>query len=84
MTILAWILVGLGTGYVAGIYEKGRGLGARLLLGTLGAAFGGLLFHTLEAEGHGFDVWSVFAASFGAILVLGTEYLFATDRHLRA
>src|SRR5581483_11851119 len=84
MTILAWILVGLAVGYVAGIHEKGRGLRVRLLLGAFGAACGGLLFHTLESEGHGFDVWSVVAASFGAILVLGTEYLFAIDHHLRA
>jgi uncharacterized membrane protein YeaQ/YmgE (transglycosylase-associated protein family) len=47
--LLVWLVVGLVAGWLTGVVMKGRGYGffADILLGIVGACFGGLLFGLL-------------------------------------
>jgi uncharacterized membrane protein YeaQ/YmgE (transglycosylase-associated protein family) len=73
MTVLAWIVLGLIAGLVASnlATSTGRGLLLDLLLGVVGAVFGGLVSFALRApEIGGLDFYSTLVASLGAAAVL--------------
>jgi len=52
MGILAWIVVGLIAGWLAGQVMKGGGYGmvADIILGLLGGVLGGWIFEKLECQ----------------------------------
>lgn len=73
MGILAWIVLGLIAGYIASKIVKSEGSGCALdiVLGIVGALVGGFIFTRLGATGFtGFNLWSLFVATIGAIIIL--------------
>lgn len=73
MSILAWIVLGGISGWIASLIvnKTGEGLLRDILLGIVGAFVGGWLFTTFGSTGvTGFNVWSGFVAVVGGVLVL--------------
>ena len=73
MGIIAWLVLGLIAGYIASkiINKSGEGLIMDIVLGIVGAVVGGWLFTMLGAAGvTGFNIYSMFVAVIGAIVVL--------------
>lgn len=75
--IIAWILVGLIAGWIAGNLTRGRGFGclANVVIGILGALVGGLLFSLAGAEGTAGFISSVAVATIGAIILIAVARL---------
>jgi uncharacterized membrane protein YeaQ/YmgE (transglycosylase-associated protein family) len=77
MTIIGWILLGLISGFVASkiVNHSGEGTLLDIVLGIVGAVVGGFLFNALGSAGvTGFNIWSMFVAVIGAIVVLGIKH----------
>jgi uncharacterized membrane protein YeaQ/YmgE (transglycosylase-associated protein family) len=73
MSILAWIVLGLISGFVASKIVNRRGAGCLLdiVLGVVGAFVGGIIFTGIGGQGvTGFNLWSMFVAIVGAVVVL--------------
>jgi uncharacterized membrane protein YeaQ/YmgE (transglycosylase-associated protein family) len=73
MSILAWMLLGLIAGVVAGklVSHSREGVVTDIALGVVGAAAGGWLFKQFGQPGMtGLDLWSLFAAVVGAVVLL--------------
>jgi uncharacterized membrane protein YeaQ/YmgE (transglycosylase-associated protein family) len=69
--IIAWLVVGFGTGCLAGVVMKGTGYGISIdiILGLVGAVIGGFLFWLLDTGGVG--VWgSMVVAFLGACILI--------------
>jgi len=80
MSILAWIVLGLIAGFIASkIYVgTGQGILMDIVLGIVGAVVGGYLFSALGATGiTGFNLWSMFVAVIGAVVLLWLYHLIA-------
>ena len=74
MSILAWVVLGIVAGFIASkiVNKTGEGVVLDIVLGVVGAVVGGFLFHLIGATGvTGFNIWSLFVAVVGAIVVLG-------------
>ena len=85
MSIVAWILLGLLSGFIASKIVNGTGEGLLLdmLLGVIGAFVGGAAFHLVGQTGvTGFNLWSVFVSVLGSILVLVAYHAIAGRRSL--
>jgi uncharacterized membrane protein YeaQ/YmgE (transglycosylase-associated protein family) len=71
---LAWLIVGAVAGWLASMVmsTNGRqGLLMDIIVGILGAFIGGFLFTQFGAAGvTGFNVWSIFVAFTGAVVLL--------------
>jgi uncharacterized membrane protein YeaQ/YmgE (transglycosylase-associated protein family) len=73
MSILAWIILGLISGFIASkiVNKRGEGTLLDIVLGIVGALVGGWVF---AAIGHspvtGVNLYSIFVSVLGAILVL--------------
>ncbi len=83
MSIVAWILFGLIAGFVGSkiVNRQGSGALVDILLGVVGAVVGGFLFNVIGATGvTGFNIWSLFVAVFGSIVVLVTFHAIAGAR----
>ena len=73
MSIIGWILLGLIAGFVASkiVNKAGEGVALDIVLGIGGAIVGGFFFALLGAQGvTGFNLYSMFVAVIGAIIVL--------------
>jgi uncharacterized membrane protein YeaQ/YmgE (transglycosylase-associated protein family) len=73
MGIVAWIVVGLIAGWLAGMVMKGGGYGlvGDLVLGIIGAVVGGWLGSTFLGLGvSGINIESILVAAVGAIIVV--------------
>ena len=73
MGFIAWILVGLIAGWLAGMLMKGRGYGflGNIVLGILGALIGGFLGSTfLGWDVTGFNIGSIVLALIGAVVLI--------------
>ena len=73
MGILAWIVLGIISGFVASkiVNKSGEGLLLDLVLGIIGAVVGGWLFSMFGHSGvTGLNLYSFLVAIIGAILVL--------------
>ena len=73
MSILAWIVVGLIAGWIASmiVNRRGEGFLGDILVGAVGAFVGGFLFHQFGHHGvTGINLYSIFVAAIGAIVVL--------------
>ena len=73
MSILAWIILGLISGFIASkiVNKSGEGVVLDIVLGIVGAVVGGWLFNQLGAAGvTGFNVYSMLVAVVGAVVVL--------------
>ena len=73
MSILAWIVLGLISGFIASkvVNKTGEGILLDIVLGIVGAVIGGWLFNTFGMAGvTGLNLWSLLVAVIGAVLFL--------------
>lgn len=74
MGIIGWIIIGAIAGWLASIItgnEKQMGAGANILVGIVGGFLGGLVMNLLGGAGiTGFNLWSLFVAVVGAVILL--------------
>jgi uncharacterized membrane protein YeaQ/YmgE (transglycosylase-associated protein family) len=73
MSLLGWIFFGLLTGFIASriVHQHGQGCLLNIALGVIGAFVGGFLFTQMGGAGiTGFNLYSMFVAIIGAIVVL--------------
>jgi len=78
MSILGWIILGLIAGFIASkiVESRGQGFFLNILLGIIGGMVGGWLFEHFGGTGvTGFNLWSMFVAVIGAIVVLVAYHL---------
>ena len=82
-TILAWLVVGGVAGLLASVVVQGGGLGVigDIIVGIIGAFIGGFVMNALGYAGAtGFNLWSVFVAFIGAVILLIIVRLFSGSR----
>jgi uncharacterized membrane protein YeaQ/YmgE (transglycosylase-associated protein family) len=73
MSIIGWIILGLIAGFIASkiVNKQGEGFIGDLVLGVIGAVVGGWLFAQFGYQGvSGVNIYSMFVAIIGAIIVL--------------
>lgn len=73
MSVLAWIIIGLIAGWLAGEVMRGHGFGllGNIVVGILGAVLGGWLFSLLGIDGiNGFSLGSLITAFLGSVVLL--------------
>jgi uncharacterized membrane protein YeaQ/YmgE (transglycosylase-associated protein family) len=80
--IVAWLLLGLVAGWLAGKLARGRGFGCvtDIILGLIGSYLGGWIFTKLGIFGGGF-LYSLAAATLGAVILVAIAHAFSpSDR----
>jgi uncharacterized membrane protein YeaQ/YmgE (transglycosylase-associated protein family) len=73
MSFLAWIILGLISGFIASkvVNKSGAGVLANVVLGIVGAVVGGWLFNSIGHIGvTGLNLYSILVAVVGAVIVL--------------
>jgi len=73
MSILGWVFLGLISGFIASkvVNDQGEGCFLNIALGLVGAMVGGFIFTTIGGTSiTGFNLYSMFVAIIGAIVVL--------------
>ena len=73
MSIIGWIILGLIAGFIASkiVNKQGQGFFLDIVLGIVGALVGGWLFELIGHAGvTGFNLYSMFVAIIGAVVVL--------------
>jgi uncharacterized membrane protein YeaQ/YmgE (transglycosylase-associated protein family) len=70
--IIAWLLVGLVAGWLAGQFMKGGGYGlvGDIVVGIIGAFIGGILFSLLLPGSSAGLIGSIIVAFIGAIILI--------------
>ena len=68
---IAFLVIGLIAGWLAGVIMKGKGQGLliNLVIGVIGAFLGGYLFGVLGLSAYGF-IGSLITATVGAVVLL--------------
>jgi uncharacterized membrane protein YeaQ/YmgE (transglycosylase-associated protein family) len=83
MSVIGWIILGLIAGFIASkiVNKTGEGVLLDIILGIAGALVGGYLFNVFGAVGvTGFNIWSMFVAVIGAMLILVVYHAIAGRR----
>jgi len=77
MGFLAWIVVGLIAGWLAGQVMKGGGYGVAvdIILGLVGGVLGGWLFEKIGISAGGGMIGSIIVAFVGAVILVGITRL---------
>ncbi len=77
-SVIAWIVIGLIAGWLAGKVSRGRGFGclADIILGMVGAIIGGWIFMKLNIQGGGL-LYSIAAATVGAVILVTVARIFS-------
>lgn len=73
MSVIAWIVLGLISGFIASkiVNKSGEGFFLDIILGIVGAVVGGYLFQRFGMGGvSGVNLYSILVAVIGAIVVL--------------
>ncbi len=73
MSFLTWIFLGLIAGFVASkiVNNRGEGVLLDIVLGIVGAVFGGWLFEKFDVSGvTGLNIYSILVAVVGAVILL--------------
>jgi len=73
VSILGWVFLGLIAGFIGSkiVNKQGEGFFLNIVLGIVGALVGGFLFTKLGVTGvTGFNLYSMFVAIVGAVIVL--------------
>jgi uncharacterized membrane protein YeaQ/YmgE (transglycosylase-associated protein family) len=80
-SLVSWLLLGLVAGWLAGKLARGRGYGCitDIILGLIGSYIGGWVFVKLGIFGGGF-LYSLAAATLGAVILVSIAHLFSSDR----
>jgi len=82
MTFTVWVVLGLVSGFVASkiINKSGQGLAIDILLGIVGAGFGGWLFTAFgTADAGGLNFQSVCLVIVGALAVPVAHHVFVRN-----
>ncbi|MBV8183443.1 MAG: GlsB/YeaQ/YmgE family stress response membrane protein [Hyphomicrobiales bacterium] len=80
MSVIGWIVLGLIAGFIASkiVNRRGEGVLLDIVLGIVGALVGGFVFAQLGATGiTGFNLYSMFVAVVGAVVVLLIYHMIA-------
>jgi uncharacterized membrane protein YeaQ/YmgE (transglycosylase-associated protein family) len=84
MSIIAWIVLGLIAGWLAGVIMRGGGYGiiGDIILGIVGAIIGGWVTGAVLGSDmvNGFNLQSVIVAVIGAIVLIAISRLFTGNR----
>ncbi len=86
MSFIGWLVLGLIAGFIASKLYAGTGQGVLLdiVLGVVGAFVGGFLFSLIGAAPvTGFNLYSMFVAIIGAVVVLWLYHTLTDRRTLR-
>ncbi len=86
MSIIGWLVLGLIAGFIGSkiVNKGGEGLVLDIVLGIVGAFVGGFLFSLIGAAPiTGFNLYSMFVAIVGAIVVLVIYHAIAGRRAVR-
>jgi uncharacterized membrane protein YeaQ/YmgE (transglycosylase-associated protein family) len=77
-SVIAWVIIGLIAGWLAGTVSRGRGFGciADIILGMVGAVIGGWIFEKLNIRGAGL-LYSIAAATVGAVILVAVARIFS-------
>jgi uncharacterized membrane protein YeaQ/YmgE (transglycosylase-associated protein family) len=80
-SLIAWIIIGLIAGWLAGTISRGRGFGCfvNVILGLVGAVIGGWIFSRLGIAAWGF-FGSLAAATVGAVVLVAIARLFSSSK----
>lgn len=73
MGILSWIILGAIAGWIGSmlVNKTGEGLFRDIVLGIIGGVVGGWIFAAIGSTSvTGFNLWSLFVAVVGAVIVL--------------
>lgn len=74
MGIVYWIILGALAGWIGSMFtgnSSRMGAGANIVVGIIGAFLGGFLFSMFGGYGiTGFNLWSLFVAVIGSIVLL--------------
>jgi uncharacterized membrane protein YeaQ/YmgE (transglycosylase-associated protein family) len=73
MSIIAWLVVGLISGFLASkvVNKTGSGIVMDIVLGVVGAFVGGFIFNYFgHSAATGINIYSILVAFIGAVLVL--------------
>ena len=76
--LIGWLLIGLLAGWLAGKMARGRGFGCigDILIGLIGSVIGGWIFTQLGIVHTNTFLYSLAAASIGAVLLVSVALLF--------
>jgi uncharacterized membrane protein YeaQ/YmgE (transglycosylase-associated protein family) len=83
--LIAWLVIGLVAGWLAGVVMPGRGFGliGDLIIGLVGAFIGGLLMNLLVPDKN-FGFWgSLLVAFIGACILVAIVHAFTGNRMTR-
>ena len=86
MSLIGWLVLGLIAGFIGSkIFEgSGQGLVVNIVLGVVGAFVGGFLFSLIGAAPvTGFNLYSMFVASIGSVVVLWLYHTIMGRRAIR-
>jgi uncharacterized membrane protein YeaQ/YmgE (transglycosylase-associated protein family) len=88
MGFFTWLIVGAIAGWLAGKVmgtSRQQGLLLDIVVGIAGALIGGFLFNQIGRDGTtGFNVWSIFVAFTGAVILLALIRLVSGRRRRSA
>ena len=81
-SLLGWIILGLVAGWLAGKLARGRGFGCigDVLLGLIGSVVGGWIFTKLGIVHQNTFLFSLAAATVGAVVLVSIVHLFFGGR----
>jgi uncharacterized membrane protein YeaQ/YmgE (transglycosylase-associated protein family) len=83
VSLIAWIILGIVTGFIASrvVHGTGRDAVMKVVLGVLGAIIGGWLFNAFGlAGGAGVNFFSLLIAALAAALLLIVHHAFSNAR----
>ena len=84
MGIIGWIILGGLAGWIASIImgkNAQMGIVANIVVGIVGALIGGFVFNMIGGtDVTGFNLWSLFVAVVGSVILLGIVRLFSGSR----
>jgi uncharacterized membrane protein YeaQ/YmgE (transglycosylase-associated protein family) len=86
MSIIVWLVLGLVAGFIGSkiVNKSGEGVVVDIVLGIVGAVVGGFLFSIIGASPvTGFNIYSIFVAVIGAIVVLAIYHAVTGRRAVR-
>ena len=86
MSIIGWLILGLIAGFIGSkiVNKSGEGLLLDIILGVVGAMVGGYLFTLVGAAPvTGLNIYSMFVAVVGAIVVLVVYHAVVGRRTIR-
>jgi uncharacterized membrane protein YeaQ/YmgE (transglycosylase-associated protein family) len=85
MSVIAWIVIGGIAGWIGSLLvnKMGEVVLLHIVLGIVGGVIGGWIFAMLGSTGvTGFNLWCLFVAVVGAVLVLAAEHALVGARRL--